>query len=331
MNRDNQQEWTIYLHRGCFDGLVSATLAWEFLASRRQQVKEFRSVDYDERDTWLAESLHRPAAVLDFLYHPDAGFWADHHATSFLSLSAREDFLRRKSDPCLLYNDNAGSCAGLLWRSLHSQIPGAGRLQDAISWAEKIDTANYASVDEAICGDTPALRIKQSLGELTDRDYRLLVAEMRSGDLEQVANLPLVADRFSVVKQRIADEVAYAEANCLLEGNVAVMDIGSSLDDSVERYGPYKAFPQARYSIAIMRSPKQIKIRAMRNPWLDFPSIPLGKILEAFKGGGHERIGSVVIANDENNVSDIEQKLSAIKSRLLSEMQSLTATESLAV
>ena len=44
-----------------------------------------------------------------------------------------------------------------------------------------------------------------------------------------------------------------------------------------------------------MRSRGGAKITAMRNPWREFASVPLGRILEAVGGGGHHRVGAVAL------------------------------------
>jgi nanoRNase/pAp phosphatase (c-di-AMP/oligoRNAs hydrolase) len=45
------------------------------------------------------------------------------------------------------------------------------------------------------------------------------------------------------------------------------------------------------------------KITTMRNPWLDFESPDLGKFMQRFGGGGHKRVGSVVLENGRQNLS----------------------------
>ena len=67
---------TLYFHSACFDGLVSAVLAWVFLETKDWQFQGFIPVNYDVRTMWLSDPLKTPAAVVDFLYHPDADFWA---------------------------------------------------------------------------------------------------------------------------------------------------------------------------------------------------------------------------------------------------------------
>jgi hypothetical protein len=73
----------LYFHSPCFDGIASAVLAWDFLEERSGwRTPALHPVNYDVRQTWLEKLLDRPAAVVDFLYHPDVEFWADHHLTS---------------------------------------------------------------------------------------------------------------------------------------------------------------------------------------------------------------------------------------------------------
>jgi nanoRNase/pAp phosphatase (c-di-AMP/oligoRNAs hydrolase) len=38
----------------------------------------------------------------------------------------------------------------------------------------------------------------------------------------------------------------------------------------------------------------------MRNPWLDFESVALGKIFQKHGGGGHQRVASTVLPIDKN-------------------------------
>jgi hypothetical protein len=131
-----------------------------------------------------------------------------------------------------------------------------------------------------------------------------------------------VAERSNEVRQRIDAGIERVREQARLKGDVAVMDFESSGDDIVSRYAPYHFFPKARYSISVLRSASEVRITTMRNPWLNFRSIPLGKIMEAFGGGGHERVGSVLIPNEKSDRTD------KVVDRLLAEMQSQSPIES---
>jgi len=311
---------TLYFHYPCFDGLVSAVLASEFLESHEDwRITEFQPVDYTLRDTWLSGDLKQPCAIVDFLYHPKAGFWADHHRTSFLSAAAKENFERRKQEFRLFFDPRASSCASLLFRKLGRFLSHKPHFKDMVAWAEKIDSAKYSSVNEAILGEAPALRIARTLSADDERDLdyaRFLLLQLRDHDLSHVASLDEVKFREDRIRRSILSGLKSVRTKLRLEkGGVAVFDARPKRHQVINRYAPYYFQPEARYSIAVVRSPGGIRITAMRNPWRKFRSIPLGRALAKFGGGGHERVGAVQLAADRRNrVRDV------VKS-LLSEMQ----------
>src|SRR5437870_4682611 len=136
----------IYFHSPCFDGVVSAVLAWGFLEKTDGWVNPvLRMVNYGQRESWLSEGVEAPSAIVDFLYHPNAQFWADHHSTTFLTEAARRDFDTRQNQR-LIYDRNAGSCAALLWDRLYKVFGHRDkRYQELVEWADKIDSARYSS------------------------------------------------------------------------------------------------------------------------------------------------------------------------------------------
>jgi hypothetical protein len=296
----NAADGTIYFHYPCFDGLISAVLTAELHRQpRRWQRIQFCPVSYDDRKNWLSRVLESPCAVVDFLYHPKASFWADHHGTTFLNDDLRMELEMRKGDRWLLFDDQAPSCASLLWRNFARFLD--DRFSEFVFWADKIDSARYDSVREAIFGDAPAVQINSSLtlGE-TSEYCRLLLEALRSNDLRQVAELPEVQNRYLEVTSRRAAGLKRMENRVHLEdGNIVTFDIQASANDIVSRYAPYHFFENARYSIGVVRLEDTIRITAMRNPWLHFESIPLGRIFEQFGGGGHQRVASVILSLDQ--------------------------------
>src|SRR4051812_19537671 len=112
----------LYFHSPCFDGVVSAVLTSAYLEERKSYRQlQLHSVNYDLRERWLASELIRPCAVVDFLYHPAAQLWADHHATAFLNDETRNDYERRRG-PDVVYDSNKSSCALLIWETWGKQL-----------------------------------------------------------------------------------------------------------------------------------------------------------------------------------------------------------------
>lgn len=308
---------TLYFHYPCFDGLVSAVFTSEFLESHESwRITGFQPVDYTVRPTWLSSQLEEPAAIVDFLYHPQAEFWADHHRTSFLTTAAREDFVRRKQEYRLLFDPRASSCASLLFRNLRRFLSHKPHFKEMVAWAEKIDSAKYSSVNEAILGEAPALRIARTLSannnDESGPDYaRFLLLQLRDHDLSQVAELHEVKSREDQMRRSILSGLKSVKTKLRLEkGNIAVFDARPKQDQVISRYAPYYFQPGARYSIAVVRSEDGIRITAMRNPWRKFRSIPLGRAFAKFGGGGHERVGAVQFSADRrSHVRDVVQSL----------------------
>lgn len=303
---------TLYFHSPCFDGIVSAVLALDFLeVSQSWAFKDLCPVDYARRDSWLFEKHDQPFAVVDFLFHPDAEFWTDHHQTSFLSASLKYNFEGEKN-PYHIYSSRSGSCAMLLWRVLRQRFKHRNsRYAELVRWADKIDAARYTSVEEAISGSHPALNINRTLAINKDPDYSVrLVKQLRVESLERVACLPDVLEKSNEAQMMIKaglDQVSRTVH--ITDGNIAVFEADSS-DALINRYAPYYFFPNARYSVGMVRSPGSIKITAMRNPWRQFSSVYLGRVFERFGGGGHRRVGAVMLwGSQARNAEQIVNRL----------------------
>jgi hypothetical protein len=314
---------TLYFHYPCFDGLISAVLAAEFLERHEDwHISDFEPVDYSLRDKWLSTDLKGRAAIVDFLYHPQAEFWVDHHQTSILTPQAKEDFERRKQHLRLIFDPRANSCAALLYRNLRRFLSDKPHLKDMVAWAEKIDAAKYSSVKEAILGEAPALRIARTLSgeDESGPEYaRFLLRELRDHDLAHVADLEPVKTREDRIRRSILSGLKNVKSNLRLEkGGVAVFDARPKRNQLINRYAPYFFQPEARYSIAVVRSRTGIRITAMRNPWQSFRSIPLGRAFAKFGGGGHQRVGAVQLpADGRKRVPDVVKSLlSAMQPRV---------------
>jgi hypothetical protein len=304
---------TLYFHYPCFDGLVSAALAWEFLEqSKGWHVGELCPVNYTVRNSWLGNELKHPVAIVDFIYHPSADFWADHHATAMLSKEAEASYQRRRAEFPLYFDEQAGSCASLLFRQLGESLAGKPQFPKMVEWADKIDSARYESVEEAILGDAPALKINRSILFEPGAEYaRFLCKELRNHSLDHVAALDEVKIRQDEVERRVRAGLKQVEKHITMEpGAVATFEAEQAKDEVIDRYSAYYFAPDARYSIGIIHSEEGTAITAMRNPWREFPSIGLGKLFAAFGGGGHKRVGAIFIPkNESQRVPDVVKSL----------------------
>jgi hypothetical protein len=284
-------------HSPCFDGVVSAAIANTYLEENRGYTHvALQPVNYHLKSQWLTTSFPRPLAVVDFLYHPDATFWADHHPTTFVTEEARKDFENRPS-PDRFYDSKASSCALLIWQRWGEALRAfSDHFEPIVAWADRIDSARYDSVEEAMTLAAPALRINLALGTSQDETIcQRLVCLIRHQSLAEVAEFSDVQAAFQKgfeLQQRGLERLEHAVQ--LTGSGIAVFDVNAD-DVMVNRYAPFYFFPQARYSAGIVRTGDKAKLTAMRNPWIEFPSAPLGKLCVPLGGGGHQRVGSIVI------------------------------------
>jgi len=286
----------LYFHSPCFDGVTAAVLCWDFFEQRDEaRAVRLHPVAYDIRDRWLATPLPAHAAVVDFLFHPAAGFWADHHATTFLIDALRTQVDTARS-PRWVYDPSAPSCATLLRRHLKKHFGYHNdRYDTLVDWAGKIDSASYRSVKEALLAPTAALQISLSLTGADPAFCIRLVRQLKRHSMSRVAGSPMVQRRVRKAKASLKEGLRrLARTVRLMDGEIVVFDVDAG-DAPVNRYAPYYFYPRARYSVGALRLGDAVKITAMRNPWRHFESVPIGSILSRYGGGGHQRVGSVLL------------------------------------
>lgn len=307
VSRDGPRELrsaTLFYHYPCFDGLVSAALAWDYLENHAGwQIEYRRPVNYDVGRTWTSLPLPERSAVVDFLYHPAAKFWADHHATTFLAGASPDPSAEGRQ---LLYDSSSASCAMLLWRRLGGELSDPTRYEEMALWGDRVDGARYDSVDDALFGCEPAYAINLSLLHEADAAYgERLLTQLRTKSLTDVAGDEQVRARVDYVRERTATGLELVRsASVLRPGNIAVFDVASAPEAIVNRYSAFAVYGDARYSVGLLRDGSGAKITAMRNPWREFESVHLGRIFKPYGGGGHQRVASVIIGSAAGRDAD---------------------------
>lgn len=322
----------VYFHSPCFDGAVSAALLYDFHSRGQGRPVVLHPVNYHLNDTWASQALARPATVVDFLYHSAADVWFDHHATSFLNPSLEAHY-RARHESLIRYDKKCTSCAQLIWST---QLPLAGDHFDKVQAADMTDSARYESPRQAVFSDAPALRINASLaiGE-TDEYSKFLVEQLVEHSLDSVAQLAEVEARFKQfgalrdlgLKRFVpATNLLDCDGFASTDGGIVVFAVDGK-DAIISRYAPFLLVPDARYSVGAVRSTNQTKITAMRNPWMDFPSVPLGEIFTAFGGGGHQRVASTRLHKESrrDEVEVLFAVLRAIESAIVRQREEAPA------
>lgn len=305
MNDRSTERPHLFFHAPCFDGIASAALAWEHLdRSSGWADTTLFPVNYDSKNTWLKKVLPVRSAVVDFLFHPSASVWFDHHPTSFLSAEAHRAYLSRKNRKIWIYERKSPSCARLIWEWAMT-LPSSSlqdrstHFRDLVEWADRIDAARYRSIEELRLAEAPALQINGALAVNPSGDLcRALVLSFRRRSLAEIASQRDVQTAFRDFRIRSERGLERLRSSSTVIDGIVVFDVDSE-GVLIDRFAPYFLRPHARSSVGLTRSRRRIVLRAMRNPWREVAHPPLGDIAAVFGGGGHARIGSVVFQPDE--------------------------------
>lgn len=281
----------IHYHRD-FDGMVSAAVLATILTSERGERVTWKSVNYDQRDHWEDFEAGRRFAIVDFHFHPRAEFWFDHHATTFLSEELRQQYA--PSDRWQ-WDATSPSCPPLILRHAanHWGYAIAARFDEMAVWSDIIDAARYASVEQAVFGEDPALRIARALTVSPNPDWiDELVLAMTTGTLTDVAaraDVERAHLRASKNRDRALEQ--FPPTVAWKKDGVLLFD-ASSNQIRRERFAAFYHHPDIHYSVGVIPTRAGYHVSAGENPW-NPPSTEahIGEIMETYGGGGHRAVG----------------------------------------
>lgn len=274
----------ICFHRD-YDGVVGAAMV---LASAPGEVGALSPVQYRPGLHWTAQDIGAATAVVDFLYHPQAAVWVDHHDTTFGNPSDRAAF---RPSPFLAFDASAPSCPAVIVRLPWFEM--SRRWEGFLQWANTIDSAAYPSAKDANDLENPHILLSAVIGEA--RDDALLARIVRSvadREVEEVLSERGVApirDRVLRDEQRIRSEL---RSRLRVTEGVAVLD-QSDLAIPYRRYLAFEAHPAVRYGIGLYMSGHDTIVSVGENPWGPRGPVNLGRVCQEFGGGGRHSTAGI--------------------------------------
>ncbi len=286
------QKLHIHYHRD-FDGMVSAGVLANILREiHGEESVSCRSVNYDQRANWSSFQEGKRFAVVDFHFHPRAEYWFDHHPTTFLSPELREMYAPSER---WSWDENSPSCPPLILRHAkeHWGYEAPERFVEMAHWSDIIDAARFASVEQAVFGDEPALRIMRSLTVAPHPVWLDELAHDMAG-----STLDAVAARADVEKahqraSRNRDKalVQFPPTVQWNKGGVLFYD-ASSTKIRRERFAVFYHHPDIVYSVGVIPTRSGFHVTCGENPWNPPKNgIHVGELMERHGGGGHRAVG----------------------------------------
>lgn len=281
----------IHYHRD-FDGMVSAAVLSRVLAEVLGEETRWQSVNYDQRRDWDGFERDRRFAVVDFHFHPRAEFWFDHHPTTFLTPDLRKQYVPSER---WRWDETSPSCPPLILghAAEHWDYQAPERFVEMARWSDVIDAARYASVEQAIFGDEPALRIARALTAAPSLDFvDILVGAMREGSLDEIADRDDVEKAHQrASRNRDRALVQFPPTVQWKRSGVLCYDASSS-QIRRERFAAFYHHPDIVYSVGVIPTRSGFHVTCGENPWnLPQEGVHVGELMERYGGGGHRAVG----------------------------------------
>jgi hypothetical protein len=297
----------IFFHDACFDGTTSAALFSAFYRDVVAPKTEIRAVGMIHKDGNPFDGVPLDAddhACVDFRFcaDPKMRWWFDHHPTAFQPASLRAEFDRQHL-PTWFFDPAAPSCAGLMQRALAKgwnwQPP--AHLVDAVSWADRIDAAQFSSAQDAVALVRPAQRLAAWLAHgRSPLDTARYVEWLSHESLDDVARRPEVAPQLAAVEAERARELEAVKRLGAWHGDVVVFDRFDDVGARSAGFLGYLLFPECLYAISATRTPSSIKITVGVNPWSQQERRhDIGELCARHGGGGHAVVGGITLRGDE--------------------------------
>ena len=297
----------VFFHDACFDGTTSAALFAAFYRDVIDRDVAVHPVGMVHRDGDPFEGIPLDAddhACVDFRFcaDPRMRWWFDHHPTAFQPVQLREVF-EAAHHPTWFFDPESPSCAGLIARALAAgwDWRPPAHLVEAVTWADTIDAAQFASAEEAVALENPAQRLAAWLAHgRTHLDTVHYVDWLSRHSLAEVAARPDVATQLALVEHERARELEEVKELGVWAGDVVVFDRFDDVGARSPGFLGYLLFPRCLYAVSGTRSDTTIKISVGVNPWSKTPRRhDIGALCARHGGGGHAVVGGVTLRADE--------------------------------
>jgi len=287
-------KYDIYFHND-LDGIASAAIILNFLRSRGDDFLKYKVVDFQIPKNWTDLKFKNPAIIVDFLYHPKADFWFDHHPANFLKPAWKKNFHQTKF---LHWDPSYKSCCRLILDRLtkYFGFKPPKYFKELAYWLDKIDGAAYSSVKEAMNIKLPAIQIAASLETSYQKEkninyFKELIKALSRQSFKEVAQLPSVQVRFREYKKMFQSSLKFFKENIFLYKKIAF------IDESVKnvlglRYAAFYFYPKIFYFVRLIKRNRIFSVGVGSNPWhRPTDKVHIGNFLKKYNGGGHQYVG----------------------------------------
>ena len=275
----------IYYHSD-FDGVIAAAL----LRSLYNHKISLFPVNYHLKKSWYKYPLLAHSAIVDFLFHPRAEMWFDHHDSTFINERWKNEFTQSSFK---VWDPDVPSCPELIQRNLVLPPEILTHFKPYIQWASIIDSANYSNPKQATDLSNPYLLLAKVIENIGDKKkINRLVEKVTTQNINELLEEGWVNQYAEKILQ--IDKDIQEKFPELVSFNKGVACFDQSFEKwSFQRYRPYLLSPKTKYVVGIYKTQKNFVVSVGSNPWK--PSkVDIGLLCSKYGGGGRKTVGGVV-------------------------------------
>jgi len=313
-------KYDIYFHND-FDGRASAAVMLAFLRSRGGDIARYVAMTYGSEKEWLRQDLAKkrnPAIVVDFIYHPRAAWWFDHHPTTFRNRKWEKAF---KPDKFHCYDASYKSACHLICDSLKKNFgwkPPA-HLKELARWLDVIDGAGYRSPRETIEMKSAALQINAltETTRCTETGDRFFVRLLADRPLSQIVKVPRVARAIRALRKKVRESMRFYKKNIRSFKKTTFIDVTEDPLRGLFRFAPYYFYPKSLYGFSLKKKKEGVWYLGVGvAPWRRAANrLDLGLLLRRrYRGGGHKDVAATEFKTKGDAMRAFE-KLNALLNR----------------
>jgi hypothetical protein len=296
-------------HDRCFDGAASAAVFYRFFREQINSGAQFQFTGMAHQARQLFEDGLFDGdenAIVDFKYSssPRVTWWFDHHQSAFLTPADAENFRQDRSGH-KFYDPNYKSCTKFLADVTSARFGFDTKpLAELIYWGDIIDGAQYPTPESAVAIDQPATQLALVIEAAPENGLvPKIIPDLSQLPLSEMVQLPIIARHLGPLLERHHQSIDIIRERTEVRGGVIFFDISDLDIEGYNKFIPYMLYPEARYTVSVLKSPTRSKISIGSNPWNpDAAEDNLASLAEQYGGGGHPRVAAISL-----DPSDLER------------------------
>jgi hypothetical protein len=297
---ENSMTLNLMFHDNCFDGAASAAVFLRFYLDKIRPQAQVTLVGLTHQagpqfhDGLFAANEN---AIVDFKYARSdrLTWWFDHHHSAFLTPADEQHFRHDRSNK-KFYDPTFKSCTKLI-ATVTRELFGfeCSTLSELVHWADIIDGALYRDAKTAVEIQEPAQKLAAVIEASKDAGFlHGIIHQLAIRPLREVALQPEVLSRYEPLARRHQDNIRIIQKASRSSKGVLFFDLTELGLDGYNKFIPYYLYPEANYTVSLLRAPKRAKVSVGWNPWSSSKrKHNLAAICERYGGGGHPVVAAI--------------------------------------